>query len=132
MWINGNYGESRKYFEKAIQLQPDYAPAWGGLSLSIMAIGDGVAPATSEIVDQAEAAARKAIELDDSFAEGHHALAGVYLFGRWDWARADAESRRALELDPNFSEAHHLRSYILFAMNRPEEALAGTEASHRD
>jgi tetratricopeptide (TPR) repeat protein len=91
--------------------------------MSIMAIGDGGAPVTREIVDQAEAAARKAVELDDSLAEGHHAMAGMYLFGRWDWDRADAESRRSLELDPNFSEAHHLRSYILFAMNRPEESL---------
>ena len=91
--------------------------------MSIMAIGDDVGPATREIVDQAEAAARKAVELDDSLADGHHAMAGMYLFGRWDWDRADAESRRSLELDPNFSEAHHLRSYILFAMNRPEEAL---------
>lgn len=123
LWINGNYGESRKDFERAIRLQPDYAPAWSGLSMGIMAIGDGGAPVTREIVDQAEAAARKAVELDDSLAEGHHAMAGVYLFGRWDWDRADAESRRSLELDPNFSEAHHLRSYILSAMNRPEEAL---------
>jgi TolB-like protein/DNA-binding winged helix-turn-helix (wHTH) protein len=123
LWINGNYGESRKDFERAIRLQPDYAPAWSGLSMGIMAIGDGGAPVTREIVDQAEAAARKAVELDDSLAEGHHAMAGMYLFGRWDWDRADAESRRSLELDPNFSEAHHLRSYILSAMNRPEEAL---------
>jgi TolB-like protein len=122
LWIAGNNGESRKYFEKAIQVQPDYAPAWSGLSLSILAPGVGLVPAR-EVVDKAEATARKAVELDDSFAEAHHAMAGVYLFGKWDWYRADAESRRSLELDPNFSEAHHLRSYILFAMNRPEEAL---------
>jgi TolB-like protein/DNA-binding winged helix-turn-helix (wHTH) protein len=120
LWVAGNDAESRKYFEKAIQLQPDYAPAWSGLSASILQFG---AAPMRETVDEAEAAARKAVELDDSWAEGHHALAAVYLFGRWDWDRADAESRRSLELDPNFSEAHHLRSYILFAMNRPEEAM---------
>jgi TolB-like protein/DNA-binding winged helix-turn-helix (wHTH) protein len=122
LWVAGNYGESRKYFEKAIQLQPGYAPGWSGLSYSILASGVGTAPARG-LVDKAEAAAGKAIELDDNFAEGHHAMAGVYLFGKWDWDRADAESRRSLELDPNFSEARHLRSYILFAMNRVQEAL---------
>jgi len=122
LWVAGNYGESRKYFEKAIQLQPGYAPGWSGLSDSILASGAGTAPARG-LVDKAEAAAGKAIELDDNFAGGHHAMAGVYLFGKWDWDRADAESRRSLELDPNFSEAHHLHSYILFAMNRVPEAL---------
>jgi TolB-like protein/DNA-binding winged helix-turn-helix (wHTH) protein len=122
LWFAGNNEESRKYFEKAIQLQPEYAPGWSGLSASILAGGEGVSP-IQNVVDQAEAAARKAIELDASFAEGHHALAAVYFFGKWDWDRADAESRRSLQLDPNFSEAHHLHSYILFAMNRPEEAM---------
>jgi tetratricopeptide (TPR) repeat protein len=48
---------------------------------------------------------------------------GMYLFFKWDWSRADAECRRSLGLNPNFAEAHHFRSYILLAMNRPEEAL---------
>ena len=122
LWVAGNFGESRKYFEKAIQLQPDYAPGWSGLSMNIVEEAPGGA-ATREVVDKAEAAARKAIELDDSSAEGHHALAAVYFFGKWDWERADVESRRSLELDPNFSEAHHLHSYILFAMNRVQEGL---------
>ncbi len=122
LWFAGDYDECRKYFEKAIQLQPDYAPGWSGLSGIILEGGPGTAP-MREVVEEAEAAARKAVELDDSFAGGHHAMAAVYLFGKWDWARADTESHRSLELDPNFSEAHHLHSYILFAMNRQEEAL---------
>ena len=122
LWVTGDYGESRKCFEKAIQLQPDYAPGWSGLSMNIMEEAPGGA-ASPEVVSKAEAAALKAIELDDSLAEGHHALAAVYLFGRWDWNRADAESRRSLELDPNSSEDHHLQSYVLFAMNRQQEAM---------
>src|ERR1700733_12920302 len=125
LWIAGNNGESRKYFEQAIQLQPDYAAAWAGIADSIGQAGpSGVgAAAAREVMDQQEAAARKAVELDDSSADAHHSMAAVYLFDKWDWQRADAESRRSLELDPNFSEAHHLRSYILLAMNRQEEAL---------
>jgi hypothetical protein len=125
LWVAGNNSESRKYFEQAIRLQPDYAAAWAGVADSIGQGGPsraGVA-AAREVMDQHEAAARKAVELDDSSADAHHSMAAVYLFDRWDWQRADAESRRALELDPNFSEAHHLRSYLLFAINRPEDAL---------
>ena len=126
MWVAGNNVESNKLFEKAIQLQPDYAAAWSGISDSVLAGGLDRAR-WKESTDQAEAAARKAVALDDSLAEGHHALAAVYFFGRWNWERADEESRRSLELDPNFSEAHHLRSYILFAMNRLPEALQEQE-----
>ncbi len=125
LWVAGNNSESRKYFEQAIQLQPDYAAAWAGIADSIGEAGPsrvGVA-AAREVMDQQEAAARKAVELDDSSAEAHHSMAAMYLFDKWDWQRADAESRRSLELDPNLSEAHHLRSYILLAMNRPQEAL---------
>lgn len=123
LWMGGNWVESQKYFEKAIQLQSDYAPAWGGLCMSVILGAETGRTPMREVVDKAEAAGRKAIELDDTFAEGHHAMAFVYLFAKWDWGRADAESRRSLELDPNFSEAHHIRSYILLAMNRPGDAL---------
>ncbi len=126
LWVAGNNVESKKLFEKAIQLQPDYAAAWSGISDSVLAGGLDRAR-WKESTDQAEAAARKAVALDDSLAEGHHALAAVYFFARWNWERADEESRRSLELDPNFSEAHHLRSYILFAMNRLPEALQEQE-----
>lgn len=79
-----------------------------------------------------EEAAHKAVELDDSLAEAHNSLAALYFFGDWDCAHADAESQCAIALDPNYAEAHHLRSYILIAMNRPDEAVQeqkrGTEA----
>lgn len=125
LWMGGNLTESKKYFEKAIQLQPDYAAAWAGIADSLGQTGlSGVdVAAARELMDQHEAAARKAVELDDSSADAHHSMAAVYFLDKWDWERADAESRRSLELDPNFSEAHHLRSYILLAMNRQEEAL---------
>jgi hypothetical protein len=58
--VAGNNSESRKYFEQAIQLQPDYAAAWAGIADSIGQAepsGVGVA-AAREVMDQQEAAAR--------------------------------------------------------------------------
>ena len=122
-WFSDHYGKSQEYFEKAIQLQPDYAAAWSGLADAyIVRAVAGMSP-PQEVVAKAEAAARKAVELDDSLPEAHNAMAAIYLFGHWDWKNADAESLRALELNPNYAEARHLHSYVLFAMNRPEEAL---------
>lgn len=114
---------SRQYFQKAIELQPDYAAAWGGLADSY--IGDvaaGNVPPEPSLQKGTEAA-RKAVELDDLSAEAHHALAASYLFASWDWRSAEKESLRALELNPNIAEAHHLRSFILLVSQRPDQAL---------
>jgi TolB-like protein/DNA-binding winged helix-turn-helix (wHTH) protein len=122
-WFTGEYKRSREYYQKAVDLQRDYAVAWSGLANSIAgdAIDGKLAPET--VMPQAEAAARKALELDDLVAEAHHAMAGIYLFYRWDWLAADRESARAIELNPSFAEAHHWRSYVLRSLNRLDEAL---------
>jgi TolB-like protein/Tfp pilus assembly protein PilF len=122
-WLDDNYDRSQEYFEKAIELQPDYAAAWSGLAdtYTVRAVGLAVPP--REVMPKAKAAARKAVELDDSVGEAHNALAAVYLFGDWDLESADRESRRAIELSPNYSEPRHLRCYVLTAMNRLDEAL---------
>jgi TolB-like protein len=122
-WFRGNDASTLDYFEKAIQLQPDYAAAWSGLA-DYYGSGSVAGQLDPEKVrSKWEEAAHKAVELDDSLAEAHSSLAAVYFYGDWDCARADAESQRAIALDPNYAEAHHLRSYILIAMNRPDEAV---------
>ena len=72
---------------------------------------------------QAEAAAGKALELDDLSAEADLSMAAIELFYRWNWAAAERESARVVELNPNFAEGHYLRSYTLRPLNRLEEAL---------
>ena len=76
-----------------------------------------------EANEKSEAAARKAVELDDSLPEAHNTLAMLYLFSARDWRRAEAESLRTLELEPGFATGHHMRSHVLLAMNRDDEAL---------
>lgn len=122
-WFEGNDTRSQEYFEKAIQIQPDYAAAWAGLADSYAVRGVNEEAPAKDVTAQAEAAARKAVELDDSLPAAHHSLAAWYFFYAWDPARAEAESRRAMELDPTIAEQHHLYSYILLAMNRNDEAL---------
>lgn len=122
-WFADNPEKSAEYFQKSIDLQPDYAEAWSGLadSLIVMAVNGETLP--RQVMARGEAAARKAIELDDQVAETHRTMAAVYLFFRWDFAQADRESTRAVELDPNNSENHHLRAYVLEVLDRKSEAL---------
>jgi len=100
--------ESVKYFSQAIQEDPNYAPAYAALAESYTL--EGLADSESEkegVSKKAEAAARRAIALDDSEAEGHTALAGIRVFFYYDFPGAEAEFKRALDLNPNYAPAHH-------------------------
>jgi len=122
-WFVSQYKKSREYFQKAIDLQPDYAAAWSGVADYYTASAVEGQITQEAAIAQAEPAARKAIELDDSLADAHHAVAAVYYFLRWDWNAAEKESARAIELNPHYSEIHHLRSYLFDTLNRTDESL---------
>jgi TolB-like protein/DNA-binding winged helix-turn-helix (wHTH) protein/Tfp pilus assembly protein PilF len=123
LWFGANDEESREYFEKAIQIQPDYAPAWSGLADFYVVRAVELAVPPQDVLAQAKDAAHKAVELDSSLPEAHNSLAGLYLFGDWNLRRADEESLRAIALNPNYAEARHLHCYVLTALNRLDEAL---------
>lgn len=123
-WFLGNTDKSKQSFQRAIDLQPDYAAAWSGLADTYLVSGvSGEAPAET-VMPTGEADALKAVQLDDSSPEAHDSLAAAYYFYRWDWQAAERESARAIELNPGLAEAHHLRSYVLFTLNRTDEAVA--------
>lgn len=124
LWFAGRNAEAEKYFQKAIQLQPDYAPAWTGVAdyyLGGMATGD-IDPEVGR--EPGMQAAKKAVALDRSLAQAHTTLCAALYFAQWDLAGADRECTRAIELDPEFAEAYHLRAKVLLAMNQHEEAIA--------
>jgi TolB-like protein/DNA-binding winged helix-turn-helix (wHTH) protein len=122
-WYQGEYQKSRDFFRKAIDLDPAYAAGYSGLADSYIGqCVSGELPA-KEGMPKGEAAAHKALEMDDSLAEAHNSLAAAKLFYHWDWPGAEKEIKRALELNPSFSEAHHLYDYILSTSNRASEGL---------
>jgi TolB-like protein/DNA-binding winged helix-turn-helix (wHTH) protein len=122
-WFLGSYEKSREFFQQAITLDPAYAAAYAGLADGYAAAAVSAEINPIESMPKAEAAARKALELDDMLPEAHHSFAAVKLFYRWDWEGAEKESERAIELNPSFAEAHHLHAYTLETRNHTEEAL---------
>jgi TolB-like protein/DNA-binding winged helix-turn-helix (wHTH) protein len=121
LWFAGKNEEAGKYFRRATELQPDYAPGWAGLS-TYFGQGAGGELYPKDSITKEEEAARKAVELDNSLPWAHLSL-GAALFFKWDWAPADQEIARAIELDPNFGEAYHFHSKMLSAFGRNEEAI---------
>ncbi|HZQ69094.1 MAG TPA: winged helix-turn-helix domain-containing protein [Terriglobales bacterium] len=122
-WFASEYEKGRQYFQKAIDLQPDYAAAWSGLADSYSLAAEEENAPSQLVMPRAEAAAKKALEFDELAAEAHNSMAMVQLFYRWDWAAAERESARAIELKPSLEEAHFVRSYVLRPLNRMDEAL---------
>lgn len=123
LWFANANELAGEAFRAATELQPDYAAAWSGLSAyyGAGAVVGTLAPEDS--LGPAEAAARKAIELDPSLPEAHLVLGSSIFINRWDWVQAQAEISRAIELDPKFAEAYHFRAKILAALNRHDEAI---------
>lgn len=115
------------YFQQAINKDPNYARAYAGLADSYALIGGySLAPQT-EFIAKARAAALRAVEIDDSLAEAHTALALIIQNYDWDWQTADKEFRRAIELNPNYATAHHWYAEHLAWLGRFDEALRESE-----
>src|SRR6266700_2579928 len=109
-----NLRKAIKFFEGAIQADPNYAQAYAGLADCYNQLGTamiGVLP-PSEARRTAETAARKALEIDNDVAEAHAALGYVNYFN-WNWTTAEEEFKRAIELNPNYASAHSQYAHYL-------------------
>jgi serine/threonine-protein kinase len=113
-------------FQQAIALDPTYALAYAGLADTYALLGSASydAQPPREDMPKARAAATRALELDDTLAEAHSALAFVKGWYDWDWPGAERGLQRALDLNPNYATAHQRYGWYYLAMGRPEEALA--------
>lgn len=121
------------YFQKAIRVDPRYAPAYAGLAASYSLLGS--APYTElppkESYTKAEAAARKALQLDESLAEAHLSLGYSLLVYERNYDKARREFERAIQLRPGYATAHDYYAYYLTAMNEMSRAIAERETARR-
>jgi adenylate cyclase len=112
------------YFNQAIAKEPDYALAYSGLADSY-AIMPEYGGNPSEVIPKANAAARKALELDARLARPHAVLGHMKYLHDWDFAGGEAEFKKAIELDPSDATTHQWYAESLFWLGgREGEALA--------
>ncbi len=97
-----NAHKALKLFRQATQKDPNFALAYLGqadaLSGFAFNVAGGVSPV--KIYRQQEAAALKAVQLDDSLVAAHLNLAEVYYDNVFDWPKAERELKRVIELSP--------------------------------
>ncbi|HUU18872.1 MAG TPA: protein kinase [Sedimentisphaerales bacterium] len=111
------------YLRQAIEKDPEYPLAYGGLALGYAASAHAPG-APPDAFTRAEAAALKALELDDTLVEAHAALAQIKLYRDWDWEAAGQALQLALKLNPSLTLTRAQYSYYLLLFGRTDEALA--------
>lgn len=140
LYLQGNYHleqfsrgsgdeEKRKaaeYFQQAIDADPQFAPAYVGVSYSHY----GSIQSLTEDVQIEKDAAERAVELDPTLSEGWLRLAEVK-FDSWDWQGAEQGYRRAIALNPNNPSAHKGLCSLLDATGRMDIGLQECEIAQQ-
>jgi eukaryotic-like serine/threonine-protein kinase len=103
-------------FKKAIDLDPTYPLAWAGLADGQTLLSDYDELPPREVMPLARAAAKKAIDLDDSLGEPRATLANIEWTHDWNATTAETDFKRAIALSPNYASAHQW--YGMYLCNR--------------
>jgi TolB-like protein/DNA-binding winged helix-turn-helix (wHTH) protein/Tfp pilus assembly protein PilF len=111
---------AEKYFTKAIEADPDYAPAYAGLADSYMLMA---ASGIQDVSGQARTAAKKALTIDPTLGEPHAVLALIAQNRDWNWGESEREFKLAMALNPNDATPHHWYSGGLAVRGRFDECL---------
>jgi TolB-like protein len=125
------FNQALKQFQQAIVYDSNYAPAYAGLADGYQELSIWGALQPTEASPKSEAAAEKALSLDDTLAQAHASLGNVRFLYDWKWSDAAREFQRALELDPNYATGHIEYAVYLAAMGRGDEAVAEAREAHR-
>lgn len=115
--------KATELFKQAIDRDPTFALGYAGLSGSYMMMSGYSLASTKEILPKAEAAARKALQLDNSLSDAHETLADIHMT-EWNFRDAESEFRQALALNAGDAGAHQGYGVFLARMGRFDEAAA--------
>jgi TolB-like protein/DNA-binding winged helix-turn-helix (wHTH) protein/Tfp pilus assembly protein PilF len=115
-----------EYFQRAIALDPNYAPAHAGLADAFWLLG---APGwevdqPAVLLERAKASAGRALAIDPQSAEAHAVMAMIRLSYQWDRDGSEREIQEAIRLNPSYAQAHQYFSTTLTTLERFDEAIA--------
>ena len=126
--------KARESFEEAIERDASFAPAYAGLADTYAWVyrrpSRSLRP-PREVFPKAKAAVLKALELDDTLAEAHLALAYIKEAYDWDWEGAERSYQRAIELNPSYAAARHGYALFLAISRRFDESFKHIELAER-
>jgi TolB-like protein/lipopolysaccharide biosynthesis regulator YciM len=123
-WNNVGLAKGIEYFQKTIEREPNFAPAYVGLSNCYWASHQFMNRPAPEAWSKAKEAALKALEIDNKSAEAHAQLGLTLVMYDWDWEGAEKEFKRALELNKNIPLVYIWYSSLMQYAGWHEEAIA--------
>jgi TolB-like protein/Tfp pilus assembly protein PilF len=110
-------------YQRAIEKDPECASAYAGLADAYSLLADYGIVHPHQVMPKAEAAALRALELDQNSAEVFTSLAIIRSRFEWKWSQGEDLYRRAIALNPSYAKAHHwYGSDLLGMLGRPDEA----------
>jgi adenylate cyclase len=98
-----------QYYERALTLDPKYAPAYSAIAewywgLPLMG---GPAPSREDVYAKAKEAITKALDIDHDLPEAHSTLGLIRMVYEWDWKGAKEAFEAAVTLNPGSTKSHH-------------------------
>jgi len=111
-----------KYFNEAIEEDPEFASAYAGISYYYIISADWFIP-SKEALSNAKEAAEKALSIDPNNALAESSLAMVRWWLDWDAKAAEATFLKALELDPDNVTTRGYFGWFLISTGRVEEGI---------
>ena len=115
----------KKYFEKAVKLDPSFAEAWAYLSITYFNETDWMEADKKKrnmARDSAMLMAKRALSLDSLSSEAHLAM-GSYYFHQFDWVKAEKAKRKAVALNPGGAHEKYALASFLSKFGQTDEAL---------
>jgi TolB-like protein len=128
-WTSESLRSAIRSFEEAIDREPSFALGFAGLADAYVVSELQSEPLTIGSLGKARAAARRALQIDDSIEEAHTSLA-VADFKGWNWEAAERGFQRAIALNPNYETAYYWYGIDLVTRGRIAEALEKMERAH--
>ena len=125
--------KSIEYFNQAIEKDPGYALAYAGMAEAYVLLPDYYAGTPQDSFPRAKAAAKRALELDETLAEAHTTLGYALFISDRNYAESEREYQRAIELNSNYATAHQWYGNGLTRMGKFEQGIAeGKRAQELD
>jgi tetratricopeptide (TPR) repeat protein len=116
-------------FERAIQLDPEFAPSHAGMAYAFNLFGLYHALPAKDAFSRARDAAERALVIDPTDALALVMRAHTALWFEWDVRAAEALARRALELAPALYLAQDCLGFVLAAQGRADESITAMQSA---
>jgi tetratricopeptide (TPR) repeat protein len=114
--------KSIDYYEKAIEIDPEYAEAYAGLAQTYIVLVAWSFMDYKEGNPKSYIYAKNALGLNDNLSSGYVALAAT-LEQNWLWKDAEDAYKKAIDISPNYATAHQWYAELLSPLGRHKEAI---------